>query len=60
MNTNIDRSVEESNKLFELAKKVIPGGGILLLEHLNPLEEIQYLLTKLKVRICMMLMAIVI
>ena len=26
MNTNIDRSVEESNKLFELAKKVIPGG----------------------------------
>ena len=26
MNTNIDRSIEESNKLFELAKKVIPGG----------------------------------
>ena len=26
MNTNINRSVEESNKLFELAKKVIPGG----------------------------------
>ena len=26
MNTNINRSVDESNKLFELAKKVIPGG----------------------------------